>query len=231
MKRHLPATVAAFVAALAGTVLVVEPVAAECPYLPPWPPITTAIPTAQEIVVGEVVTDFAAADLDLPANQQLPDYALRVTHVLRGDARPGDVLDVQYLLPNWPQVKVAGVSGTLVSCTYLRAAPGEVIALAYGALQPGGRMTSGDVTWSQPPTRYQAVGVIHADAGRSDDYPWSEREMVTLAQLQHLASLPQTDALEATRDRPGQVALLIVATIGGLLLGLRRFRDPGRTSR
>ena len=126
---------------------------------------------------------------------------------------------------------MAGIRGTIASCTYLRAAPGEVIALAYGALQPGGRMTSGDITWFQPPTRYQAVGVIHADAGRSEDYPWSAREVVTLAQLQHLASLPQTDAVDGSHDRPGEVALLIVAGIGGLLLGLRRFRDPARATR
>jgi len=224
LRRRALAILVALASAAAAAGLDVAPVLAECPYLPPWPPITTAIATARGIVVGEVVTAFDPADLHAEPGGGVPDYALRVTHVLRGDAEVGDLLDVQYLLPNWPQTKIAGEGGTLASCTSLPVAPGEVIALAFDAMQRGGPMRDGDVEWVQPPTRYNALGVIKWNApGQEDNEIWQERQRVSLSQLRSLASIPQTDAAHVTVVW-NRSAVLLAAGLAALLIGLRRFR-------
>ncbi len=165
MRRHAAAVLVALAVSTSVLGLMAAPVRAECMYLPPWPPITDAIPTAERIVVGEVVP-ATEADLRLGPDQGPREHALRVTHVLRGGSRPGDLLDIQYLLPNWPQTRYKGGDGTSApSCTYLHAEPGDVIALAFDALQPGGPMTENGVSWIQPPTRYNAVGVLFGPAG------------------------------------------------------------------
>jgi hypothetical protein len=226
MGRRAISIAAAFVAAVSAIMLQALPVAAECPYLPAWPPITAAIGTARVIVVGEVVSDFNQADLHLGSDQGARDYALRVTEVLRGDAGVGDLLDIQYLLPNWPQTRFAGSDGILVSCTYLPAAPGEVIAIAFDAVQPGGRMTDGDQTWIQPPTRYNALGVIRTTEPLDEDMsPWHDRERVTLRQLRGLASLPMTDTVQPARDSSNRAPIFLVVGLAAGLLALRRFRE------
>jgi hypothetical protein len=222
VRRHAAAVLIAFAVATSAIGLAPSLVSAECPYLPPWPEITKAIPTAREIVVGVIVTDFDQADLHLGTGQAARDYVLRITHVLRGRAQPGDLLDVQYLQPNWPQIRFFGSTGPTPSCTQLRAAPGEVIALAFEALQPGGPMKQLDYEWVQPLTRYNAVGVIRGPGG---DYGTNQyRERVTLRQLRHLASLPQTDTSGPVAPKSGGTSLLLVAGLIGLGLGMQRFR-------
>ena len=139
-------------------------------------------------MVGQVVTDFRQEELNLGPNQGRRDYALRIVEVLRGPARPGEVVDVQYLLPNWPQTVFSEAFGPTPSCTYLRAEPGETIAIAIGALQPGGPMSDAGtgMEWVQPPTRYNAVGLIGPAADRDRGAEW-ERELVTLQELLELA--------------------------------------------
>jgi len=228
MRRGAAPVLIALAAAMVALGIQPWPTSAECPYVPPWPEITTAIPTAREIVVGEIVTEFNEADLSLGAGQGSRDYALRITHVLRGGARPGDLLDIQYLLPNWPWTHFTGADGPTASCSHLRAAPKEVIALAFDALHRGGPMRAGDEAWTQAPTRYSAVGVVKGPVGiyGTDTY----RERVTLRQLEHLASLPPTDAaVPAPRKAavlPG--SLLVVTGLVAFAFGLRRFRlvDP-----
>jgi hypothetical protein len=224
MVRRAISVAIAFVAAASLIVLRASPVAAECPYLPAWPPITTAVGTAREIVVGEIVSDFDQADLHLGPDEGARDYALRVTEVLRGDGRVGDLLDVQYLLPNWPQTRVAGITGTLASCTYLQTTPGEVIAIAFDALQPGGRITDGDQTWIQPPTRYNAMGVIRATEPSDEESTWHARERVTLPQLRRLTLLPMTDAVQPARDSSERAPIILAVGLATGLLALRRFR-------
>lgn len=232
MRRHAAAGLIAFAAATSIIGLGAAPVRAECPYLPPWPDITAAIPTARAIIVGEIVTDFELADLHLGANQGPRDYALRVTEVLRGDAQAGDLVDMQYLQPNWPQIRFSNSAGPLASCTYVRAEPGEVIALAYDALHPGGAMQNQQFRWRQPPTRYNAVGVINGPGGDAGTSHY--RQPVTLERLRVLAALPQTDASDAVvpMSREPDPSLLLVAGLIGLGMGMWRFRPVvGQTRR
>jgi hypothetical protein len=232
MRRHATAVLIAFATATSVIGLGAVPVRAECMYLPPWPDITTAIPTARAIVVGEIVTDFELADLHLGPDQGSRDYALRVMEVLRGDARPGDLVDMQYLEANWPQTRYAGGDGTTAaSCTNLRAAPGEIIALAFDALQRGGPMSENGTNWIQPPTRYNAVGVIKGPGGTAgtDRY----RQPVTLGRLRALAALPPTDTgdpLVRARNGAGSGPLFVAGLIG-LALAMWRFRPAAARSR
>jgi hypothetical protein len=227
VRRHAAAVLLAVAAATSILGYAVSPVSAECPYLPPWPAITAAIPTARTIVVGEIVTDFTLADLDVGPGQER-DFALQVTHVLRGPARPGDLLDVQYLEPNWPQTLFTGADGPTASCTWLRMAEGEVLALAFDALQPGGPMKDGDREWIQPPTRYNAVGVIKGPGGSQGTS--LIRERVTLQQLRYLATLPPTDTAALTTHGASGTGLLFVAGLIGLSLAWRRFGAAKRVA-
>ena len=231
MRRHAAAVLVAFAAASSALGLGATPVRAECMYLPPWPDITDAIPTARRIIVGEIVTDFELADLHLGPDQGPRDYALRVTEALRGEGQAGDMVDMQYLGANWPQTRYKGGDGTSApSCTYLRAKPGEIIALAFDALQPGGPMNENGVRWIQPPTRYNAVGVIKGPGGNAGTSFY--RQPVTLKQIRFLASLPQTDTSEAVNVgvRDGQTPALLITGLLGLMAGMYRFGARKRES-
>jgi len=163
----LQVIVASFGAGL-GALLMTTAVLAECPYLPPYPPVTEAVPSAREIIVGTVLESI---------NGSPGDFTLRIDEVLRGDAAVGQVRRITYLYPNWPNEKLDG--GVITSCTYLTAKPGDVIAIAYQALADDGR------------TRINAAGWIKG----SPDY-WNEGwgEIATLSELRALAALPPTDA-------------------------------------
>src|SRR5699024_7637177 len=112
------------------------------------------------------------------------------------------------------------------SCTYLRAEPGETIALAFDALMPGGRMRNDDYEWIQPPTRYHAVGVIKGPGG--DQGTDRHRERVTVAQLQRLASLPPTDTADRLSRDFDSTGLLLVASLIGLWVAWRGFGEHAR---
>ncbi len=104
-------------------------------------------------------------------------------------------------------------------------APGELIAIAFDALQPGGRMSDGDQTWIQPPTRYNAVGVIRTtEPFDPETSPWHDRERVTLQELRGLASLPMTDTVPPAGDSSDRSSIILVAGLAAGLLALRRFR-------
>lgn len=191
------------------------PAAAECMFLPPWPKITTAIPSARVIVVGDVVSDFDPSDLHVQDAASRTE-ALRVTAVLRGHLSVGDLVDEEFLLPNWPWQKTAGYPA-YPSCRYLQALPGERIAIAFDALQPGGLMQANGVSWDQPPTRYNAMGVLVA---KPLSPGWgADRERVTLPQLIRLAALPATDTTSPPIPEQSG-AWLWIAIVAGLLGGL-----------
>jgi hypothetical protein len=139
--------------------------AAECPYVPDFPPITGAIRSASEIIVGEVTT---VKGIDWST-----EFDLRIDHVLRGDARVGDVRHIVNLEPHWPYETFNG--HVIESCTLLRAHPGDVIGIAYDALAPDGH------------TRYNAAGWLK---GSVEGF-----QQTTLARIESLAALPETDAV------------------------------------
>jgi hypothetical protein len=191
-------------------------VAAECPFVPPWPRITTAIPSARVIVVGDVVSNFDPSDLHV-ADAASRTEALRVTAVLRGDVSVGDLVDEEWLLPNWPWGLPTAGWPAIPSCSYLQAVPGERIAIAFDALHPGGLMHDNGISWEQPPTRYNAMGVLIAK-GASDGWGL-ERERVRLKQLERLAALPATDTASPPNPDRSQ-PLPWIPLIGGLVAGL-----------
>lgn len=222
MRSVARAVVIGFVA-LGGLLARPSPVAAECSFVPPWPPITGAIPTAREIVVGEVIT---VLDPDAPPTEDGPRIkALWISAVLRGDRRVGDRIDMQWLLPNWPWDRTSDDTPAYPSCSYLHAGPGEMIAIAFDALQPTQELSSSDdVTWLQPPTRYNAMGVLVSE---EIEEPGRQRERVTLSQLQALAAMPVTDTTAAAQgSQPARLWPLVV--LAGFLAGLVTLVRPRR---
>lgn len=95
------------------------PAAAECMFIPPFPRAEPAIRSAEDVIVGELVP-ASAADLGLAPDEGPRTMALRVTEALRGPKTVGDLVDVEYLEPNWPWIKYRGGNGHAVpSCTNL----------------------------------------------------------------------------------------------------------------
>ena len=157
------------------------PAAAECPFVPPFPRAESAIHSAEEVIVGRIVR-ASAADFDLGPNQGPREMALRVTEVLRGPKAVGDLVDVEYLQPNWPWIKYLGGNGQAVpSCTYLTmyANVGDTIALALGAVQPQQHLEVQGVSWMQPRTTFNAMSKVRSPA--------------LLAEIRRIAGLPETD--------------------------------------
>lgn len=223
MRRQLASIAIAVTTATSLLSLQAAPAAAECSFVPAWPHITTAIRSAREIVVGTIVTDFAQSDLHLSADQAPRDYALRIIEVLRGPRTPGDLMDVQDLLPNWPWTKSLAELAPYPSCSSLHTAPGETIALALDALMPRQRLANGNLHWIQPATRYNAMGVLRAVL--------PGRERVTLRELRDLAALPETSTLAAPDAQPDRVPVLVVLWIGASLFVLRAIGPRRRRTR
>lgn len=185
-----------------ATFSIASPAAAECPYIPPYPPVTEAARSAREIIVGTVLENVGG---------QIYDFRLRIDHVLRGSATIGEVRRVTSLYPKWP-IDTTAVGGTIAPCEPITAAPGNVIALAYDALAPDGK------------TRYNAISWISGRPQFRDDF-----ETTTLAEIQALADLPQTDSaakppIIGRTELPSR-AIDPVAVLGvGLLAGLVALR-------
>jgi hypothetical protein len=202
------------------------PAAAECMFAPPFPRAEPAIRSAQEVIVGELVP-VSAADLALGRNQGPRTMALRVTEVLRGPKAIGDLVDVEYLQPNWPWMKYRGGDGqAFPSCTYLftEANVGAKIVLALGAVQPRQRIEVEGVSWMQPRTTFNAMSKIRSPA--------------KLAEIRRIARLPETDtvpevvAASAGRtDLPWSVALAVGALGGAVAWRRAERRERSGASR
>lgn len=152
-------------------------VRAECPWFP-VPPATDAARSAREVIIGTVIENIR----DNPE-----DFRLRVDHVLRGSARPGEVRRIDALYPGWPFARAEG--GTLwPPCAPIPGWEGDVIAFSFDALAPDGK------------TRYNAASWIrgYIPPSRRDSLP-----RTTLAEMQAAVGLPVTDTVAldpATRD-------------------------------
>lgn len=182
--------------------------AAECPFIPPFPRAEPAIRSADEVIIGELIA-ASADELDLGPNQGPRTMALQVTEALRGPKAVGDLVDVEYLQPNWPWIKYRGGNGQAVpSCTYLlmEAQVGDTVVLALGAVQPQQRLEGIGISWIQPRTAFNAMSKIRSPA--------------KLDEIRRIARLPETDLAReiaaASEDRPDLSWFVVLAAgIGG----------------
>ena len=201
---------------------VAGPASAECMFIPPFPRAEPAIRSADEVIIGDVIR-AGATDLDLGPNQGPRQMALRVTEVLRGPKAVGDLVDIEYLEPNWPWIKYRGGNGQAVpSCTYLmmEANVGDRIVLALGAVQPQQRLENEGLSWMQPRTTYNAMSKI--------------RSAAKLAEIRRIAGLPETDmapnvAADSADDLGRPLLLTFAAGIIGGAIAWWRISRRDRT--
>lgn len=195
-----------------------SPAAAECMFIPPFPRAEPAIRSAEEVIVGELVR-ASAADLILGPDQGPRTMAVRVTEVLRGPKAVGDLVDVEYLQPNWPWIKYRGGNGQAVpSCSYLlmEANVGDTIVLALGAVQPPQRLEVQGVSWMQPRTTFNAMSKI--------------RNPALLVDIRRIAGLPETDTApevvvaSAARPHPSWGVAIAAGVVGGAVAWWRAGR-------
>jgi hypothetical protein len=203
MTRRLAFVFAAAAMAVIGTFSTSSTAKAECPYVPPYPPVTEAARSAREIIVGTVIENVGG---------QFADFRLRIDHVLRGPAQIGDIRRISSLYANWPLDTTAD-GQTIAPCEAIMAWTGNVIALAFDALAPDRK------------TRYTAVSWISGVPAFNYEF-----ETTTLAKLQALADLPQTDtvagSISAVENAPSpafdQLFVVVVTGVGaGLVTVLR----------
>lgn len=153
-----------------------------------------------------------------------------MTEVLRGDYHVGDLVDIQYLSPNWPWAWAFGDDGgPVASCSGGPGWAGDLIVLALDAVQPRQRLEESGRSWIQPRTIYNAVGLLEAEPIGLED-----REVVTMEDIRRLVALPMTDTAppEERGSARGPMSL-ISAVLTGLLAGIlawRRTRWPSPTT-
>ena len=199
MKRQIAVTTCAGILGILGMFASIEPVRAECPFSPTFPPVTHAVRSAREIIVGTVISYVDDPSLFV--------FKLRIDHVLRGSATVGEVRVIRGLRPQWPIY--TNEYGTYTPCTMLEPELGNVIAIAFDAIATDGE------------TRYNAAGWLHGSS------QWMQQEeRVSLADLKALAALPMTDAeparSHATPTQPPWLLLLLSAALGVAAVDRRR---------
>lgn len=216
MHRRRTIVAGAAILAFGWTVLTAPPVAAECPFIPPFPAADHAIRSADEVCLGDIVAVADVAAVGLSADHQR-EIALRITEVMRGPRSVGDLVDIQYLEPNWPWMKGPGYEA-FPSCSYLNyfVDEGDTIVLALGAVQPRQRLEENGVSWIQPQTVYNAMSKVRTSSRLGD--------------LRYLAGLPQTDVIAPVDSAPartnaGYPWLVVVA---GLTAGFVTWRRTAR---
>ncbi len=161
--------------------------------------------SADEVIVGDLVP-ASATDLDLGPDQGPRTMALRVTEVLRGPKAVGDLVDVEYLQPNWPWAKYPGGNEqAFPSCAYLvgEAHVGDTIVLALDAVQPRQRLGGIGVSWVQPRTTFNAMSKVRSPA--------------KLAEIRRIAGLPETDMareVATAPEAPPDPSWLVVFALG-----------------
>lgn len=204
-RRRRRALLAGGLLAWAGVLANAAPVAAECTQLDPWPSFTKAAPTAQRIVVGEVIQSYTDDSAD-----NAIEFRLRVDEVLRGDAPP--FLEfTEGTRSGMPLVVCPGDS-------ILRVREGDVLAFAFDARIPTSRDPVMAVAWIR---------------GEPDLFLMPASETLTLARVRELAALPATDTVTTSSTIPttplAAPLLLLGVGICAFVLALRRYRGliPG----
>lgn len=172
MARRSGRFVRAIAVALLALAAAAQPVMAECPYVPDYPPVVPAIRTARNVIVGAV--------LDNPGGQ-IHDFHLRVDRVLRGPSHVGDIVRITSLFPEWPTEALDG-GGTIAPCVPIRASPGNVIVLVRDALAPDRRTPYNTVAWI---------------SGTPPFPDMNGYEVVSMNDVTAAAELPPTDAAPA----------------------------------
>ena len=205
--RKAVLSLCAAVLAGAGVLAVVAPVRAECPYFV-IPPATEAARSAREVIIGTVVENVRSSYFD---------FRLRIDHVLRGPGKVGEIRRFDSLWPGWPVIEMS--DGTLLPpCEPIPGWKGNVIALSLDALAPDGR------------TRYNAASWLAGRLPFNRDLP-----RTTLAEMETLAALPQTDTIPPSGIGAAQAATpsiaIVVVGVGAasllIFVGRRRRRPLG----
>lgn len=124
--RWLVPVLSAAMLAAAGSFAMVSPAKAECPEAPWFPPVTEAVRSAREVIIGKVI-----------ASDQDGRFRLRIDYVLRGSSRVGEVRAFTRFRPKWP--------GSL--CTFLNPSVDDTIAIAFDALTRDGRTRYNAASW------------------------------------------------------------------------------------
>jgi len=176
--------------ACASMLLTAAPVAAECTQLDPWPSFTAAAPSAQRIVVGEVVHSFRDDSAD-----NAIEFRVRVDEVLRGEGAAG--LDFR-------GGTRSGAPSTVCGDSILRVHVGDVLAFAF------------DARIESAPGPVLAVAWVR---GIPDDFLMPGAETLSLGRVHELAPPTVDRPLSSGEPDPAELPLVPVA-IAGILLSV-----------
>jgi hypothetical protein len=147
LRRHSAALVPVLLV-LAWLSLTAVPVSAECMGpTDPWPSFRSAAPSAEQVIVGEVLPPNDASG----STGSLAVFQLRVTNVLRGPAPPGGVVDIVGLK--------SGLPLTICADTVVTLLPGDVVALALNATAADGATRINTLAYLRKAGESDLVGV------------------------------------------------------------------------
>lgn len=174
------------------------PARAECLRTDPWPSFRSAFPSAERVIVGEVVDDR-----DPDSSGHLAVFGLRVDQVLRGATPSEGVIEVAYLRSGLPPKVCPSGSTALVLL-------GDVIVLAFDA-----RAASGE--------RINTLAYIR---GTPDDFLMPGVEAISLAELQEIVrnAGPAQNAGPASALAIAALAIVVMLAVGMTLLVSRFVR-------
>lgn len=207
--------------ALGSIVVGAGPVAAECTFIPPLPKVSMAVATAKDLFVGDVIDEGTGT-------VKTPIFTVRVTEVFRGSAKVGQIRHYEYLEPNWPWANYPG-GQPYPSCSVIWGRPGEHVILAIGARWPGGTVQDGTLSWYQPPTTFNTIGILEGSS--REQYGSGGRQLFSIERLRELVAglPPETDTTDAPVVTPGgapsAILVLVLAASIGALAALRRTRS------
>jgi hypothetical protein len=170
-------------------------VAAECTQLDRWPSFRNTAPSAEVIVIGDIVANREDA-----TGYITTDFRLRVDEVLRGES--DDVLEFRDAVRSGLPLTICPGDSVL----YVRV--GDRLAMAFGARYPE---VDGLVT---------AVAFLNREP---DPFLMPGIERLTREQIRAVADLPSTETVPIVQDgsQSPPIGLLLVGLVGGWLADRR----------